>query len=131
MEKKTLSEVVSVRIDKPLLEHIEELATKDMRTRANQILVLLNRSVSAIDVVSRHLEYVVKTLHEEEGRNPLLAEYWRGELHAVKWLLALFCGERVKGEVLDHIRERTKLPIPHIVPLAEDGNRYGFDSDAG
>jgi hypothetical protein len=97
------------------------------------IMVLLNRSVSAIEVVSQHLEWLVKNLHEEEGKNPdsPQAEYLRGELHDTKWLLGVFCGEDVREEVLERVRRRTQLPMPHIVPLASDGNRYGFDSDAG
>ena len=96
-------------------------------------MVLLDRSQKAKGVITNHLERLVKTLREEEARNPdsPQAEYWRGELHAVKWMAALFLGEHGKAEILEEIRRRTKLPIPHIVPLAADGNRYGFDSDAG
>jgi len=133
MEKDQLSEVVSFRISAQLLARLDKLAKKEMRTRGNMIMVLLNRSVSAIEVVSQHLEWLVKNLHEEEGKNPdsPQAEYLRGELHDTKWLLGVFCGEDVREEVLERVRRRTQLPMPHIVPLASDGNRYGFDSDAG
>ena len=58
-------------------------------------------------------------------------EYRRGQLHATKALLATFFGERTKDQILQMVREKTGLPIPHIVPLGPDGKRYGFDSDAG
>ena len=96
-------------------------------------MVQLIRSMGAIDVVSQHLEWLVKNLHEEEQRKPDSphAEYFRGQLHDTKWLLGLFGGEQVRQEVLARVRRRTQLPMPHIVPLDRDGNRYGFDSDAG
>ena len=133
MDKDALTEVVSFRIGRNLLEQLDRMARKEMRTRGNLIMVLLDRSQKAKEVVGNHLEWLVKTLHEEEARNPdsPQAEYWRGELHAVKWMAALFLGEHEKAAILERIRRRTNLPIPHIVPLAPDGNRYGFDSDAG
>ena len=96
-------------------------------------MVQLNRSIGAIDVVTRHLEWLVKNLHDEEQRDPNSpqAEYFRGQLHDTKWLLGVFCGERVRDGVLTRVRQQTQLPMPHIVPLDRDGNRYGFDSDAG
>jgi hypothetical protein len=57
--------------------------------------------------------------------------YTRGGLWAAKWMTSALLGENVKDESLREIRERTRKPIPHIVALAKDGNRYGFDSDAG
>ena len=133
MNKDHLTEVVSFRISAELLAELDKLAKEEMRTRANTIMLLLYRSVSAIDVISQHLGWLVKNLHEEEGKNPdsPQAEYLRGQLHDTKWLLGVFCGEHVREEVLARIRHRTRLPMPHIVPLSPDGNRYGFDSDAG
>jgi hypothetical protein len=133
MEKEQLSEVVSFRISAQLLSRLDKLARKEMRTRGNMIMVQLHRSLSVIDVVSQHLEWLVTNLHEEEGKNPdsPQAEYFRGQLHDTKWLLRVFCGEHVTEEVIARIRRKTQLPMPHVVRLASDGNRYGFDSDAG
>jgi len=87
---------------------------------------------AVIEVVSRHLERLV-SLHEEEQRNIASpqAEYFRGQLHDTKWLLGLFCGEQVREEVLTRVRQQTRLPLPHLVPLAPDGNSYGGDTDGG
>ena len=133
MRNQELSEVISFRVSQETLHRLDQLAMEEMRTRGNLIMVLINRSLAAIESVTSHIEWLVKALHEEEKRNPdsPQAEYLRGQLHSTKSLLALFCGEPVKARVLDEVRKSTKLAIPHIVPLAPDGNRYGFDSDAG
>jgi uncharacterized repeat protein (TIGR03803 family) len=41
---------------------------------------------------------------------------------------APFFGKRAVRWIDDRVRERTKLPIPHVVALSEDGKRNGFDS---
>lgn len=133
MDKEQLTEVVSFRISPQLLARLDKLAKREFRSRGNIIMVQLNRSVTGIDVVTRRLECLVKALHEEEQRDPdsPQAEYWRGALHDAKWLLGVFCGESVRDEVLMKVRQATQLPIPHVVRLDRDGNRYGLDSDAG
>jgi hypothetical protein len=133
MDTEQLTEVVSFRVSAQLLAKLDRLARNEMRSRGNMIMLQLTRSVAGIDVVTRRLESVVKILHEEEQRNPdsPQAEYWRGALHDTKWLLGVFCGQQIREEVLVRVRERTQLPMPHVVSLDHDGNRYGFDSDAG
>jgi len=133
MEKQQLTEVVSFRISPQLLARLDKLAKSEMRSRGNMIMAQLNRSMAGIDIVTRRLEWLVSTLHEEEQRNPdsPQAEYWRGALHDTKWLLRVFCGQQVGEEVLARVRQKTRLPMPHVVGLDHDGNRYGFDSDAG
>jgi hypothetical protein len=51
-------------------------------------------------------------------------------LHGAKWMLAELRGTRIKDRVCREVRKRTEKPFPYIVPLAPDGKRYGFDSDA-
>ena len=128
-----LSEVISFRLNKGTLDRMDALAERELRSRGNMVMVTLKRSTDAIVVLERHLELLVKELHEESKKNPDTpqAEYLRGELHATKWVAAIFLGERAKDGLLDAVRKKTGLPIPHIVPLASDGNRYGFDMDAG
>jgi hypothetical protein len=128
-----LSEVISFRLDKGTLDRMDALAEQELRSRGNMVMVTLKRSTDAIVILQRHLEFLVEELHQESKRNPdsPQAEYCRGELHATKWVAALFLGERAKDGLLDAVRKKTGLPIPHIVPLASDGNRYGFDIDAG
>jgi hypothetical protein len=47
-----------------------------------------------------------------------------------RWMLSAFYGKRAVRWVNQQVRQRTKLPMPHVVPLDEDGNRYGFDSES-
>ena len=82
---------------------------------------------------TRIIELIVKMLNSEverRGEDSVQAEYFRGQLHGAKWMLAELRGPRVKGRVCDEVRKRTGRPFPHIVPLGPDGKRYGFDSDA-
>jgi len=97
------------------------------------IQAMLQNTTDGLETIRTYVVWLVKTLNEEEARDPdsPQAEYIRGELHATKWLLEVFCGRRVKFQLLEEIRNMTGLAIPHIVPLDRDGHRYGFDSDAG
>lgn len=99
---------------------------EDFKMKAEEV----NRE---IDVVTKRLESIVKRLNEEEEQNPdsPQTEHLRGQLLGMKDCLSIFCGTSVKDRVLDEVRKRTQLRIPHIVPLDRDGNRYGFDMDAG
>jgi hypothetical protein len=126
-------EVISLRIPKSVLEKFDRIAEMERRPRASMIRALMENSVNAITIVTRNLEWQVNTMDDLEKKYPDSAqlEYRRGQLHATKALLATFFGERTKDQILDLVRTKTGLPIPHIVPLDPDGKRYGFDSDAG
>jgi hypothetical protein len=54
----------------------------------------------------------------------------RGQLHGAKFMLSELRGAAFKDHVLREVRKRIKKPFPHIIALAPDGNRYGWDSDA-
>ncbi len=97
------------------------------------IAVLLNRSVALKEAWTQKLEYLVKMINEEQSKKPdtPFVEYHRGMLSTLKDTIASVYGEHEKDRILDEIRERTNLPIPHIVPLYNDGNRYGLDLDEG
>jgi hypothetical protein len=45
-------------------------------------------------------------------------------------MLTAFFGDRAMRWVNREVKQRTHLPMPHILPLEEDGNRYGTDSEA-
>jgi predicted transcriptional regulator len=126
-------EVISFRVPKDVLEKFDRIAEMERRPRAAMIRTMLENSVNVITIVTRNLEWQVKTMAEleEQYPNSPQLEYRRGQLHATKALLATFFGERIKDLILEKVRKATGLPIPHIVPLSPDGNRYGFDSDAG
>ena len=94
---------------------------------------IMENAVNAVTILTRNIEWQVKTMADLEAKYPDSAqlEYRRGQLHATKSLLSIFVGERTKDHLLRKVRKKTGLPIPHIVPLDLDGNRYGWDSDAG
>jgi predicted transcriptional regulator len=126
-------EVISFRVPRDVLEKFDRLAEMERRPRAGMIRAMMENSINAITIVTRNLEWQVKTMAELEAKSPdsPQLEYRRGQLHATKYLLATFFGERTKDLILQKVREQTGLPIPHIIPLDRDGNRHGFDSDAG
>ncbi len=45
-------------------------------------------------------------------------------------MLAAFFGKRAMRWVNQRVREQTNLPMPTIIPLSDDGSRYGFDTEA-
>jgi hypothetical protein len=126
-------EVISFRVTKDVLKQFDRIAEMERRPRASMIRAMMENSINAITIVTRNLEWQVKFMAELEGKHPdsPQLEYRRGQLHATKSLLATFFGERTKDRILQSVREKTGLPIPHIIPLDPDGNRYGWDSDAG
>jgi hypothetical protein len=126
-------EVISFRVPKDVLEQFDRVAEMERRPRANMIRVMMENSVNAIAIVTRNIEWQVKEMHElvEKYPNSTQLEYRRGQLHAMKHLLSIFFGEQTKDKILQAVREKTGLPIPHILPLGPDGERYGMDLDAG
>jgi hypothetical protein len=125
-------EVLNFRTDRDLVRGLDRLAAEERRTRANLIEKLLAEAID-LDAPIRVIELIVNMLNSEverRGEDSLQAEYIRGQLHGAKWMLAELRGSRVKSRVCDEVRKRTGRPFPHIVPLAPDGKRYGFDSDA-
>jgi predicted transcriptional regulator len=126
-------EVVSFRVPKDVLEKFDRIAEMERRPRAGMLRAIIENSINAVTIVTRNLEWQVKMMADLEQKYPdsPQLEYRRGQLHATKALLAVFFGERTKDQILQTVRKTTGLPIPHIVPLDPDGNRYGWDSDAG
>jgi hypothetical protein len=125
-------EVLNFRTDRQLVERLDKLAASERRTRASLMERLLidatdmERPVRIIDLVVRMLYAEV----ERRGEDSVQAEYFRGQLHGAKWMLAELRGNAIKDRVCHEVRKRTGKPFPHIVPLAPDGKRYGFDLDA-
>jgi predicted transcriptional regulator len=126
-------EVVSFRVPKDVLEQFDRVAEMERRPRASMIRSMMESSVNAVTMMTRNLEWQVKIMADLEEKYPdsPQLEYRRGQLHATKALLSTFLGERTKNHILQKVRRKTGLPIPHIIPLDSDGNRYGWDSDAG
>jgi hypothetical protein len=125
-------EVLNFRTDRQLVERLDKLATEENRTRANLMEKLLSEATD-IELPVRIIELIVQTFYSEverRGADSVQAEFMRGQLHGAKWMLAELRGTRTKDRVCREVRKRTEKPFPHIVPLAPDGKRYGFDSDA-
>jgi len=131
--KKEPIEVISFRVPRDVLEKFDRIAEMERRPRASMIRVMMENSINAITIVTRNLEWQVNVMHELEEKSPdsPQLEYRRGQLHAMKHLLAIFFGEQTKDKILQTVREKTGLPIPHILPLGPDGERFGLDMDAG
>jgi hypothetical protein len=75
---------------------------------------------------------MLPTFNEEHRKNPdsMQAEFWRGAMAGARSMLLAFFGKRAVRWVNQKARERTKLPMPHVVPMQDDGHRYGIDSEA-
>ena len=133
MANQERTQVVSIRLEQETLQALDRMAKNDGRTRANLIGVLLTRTVAHIPRVAEYMEQLVQSLHEEEEGDPdsRRAEYLRGQFLGTKDMLSRFLGANFKDQILQDIRNKSSLPIPHVVPVYRDGKRYGFDSDAG
>ncbi len=79
------------------------------------------------------IESIVTSFYDavqRNGKDSPQNEYIRGMLNGAKSMFAVFRGHEIRDVVLDEVRRRTGKPLPNIIPLAEDGNRYGWDMDA-
>ncbi len=79
------------------------------------------------------IQSIVCSFYDEvqrNGKRSPKSEYMRGMLHGAKSMLAELRGQAIKERVLNEARRRIARPFPSALPLAEDGNRYGWDIDA-
>jgi hypothetical protein len=67
---------------------------------------------------------------QQNGKHSLQTEYMRGMLNGAKSMLSELRGQATKEQVLNEARRRIAKPFPSALPLAEDGNRYGWDIEA-
>lgn len=84
---------------------------------------------AAKDILAQEMRMLLEAERDNEREG--IQEYARGGFHGAKWVVSALLGDRVKDEILSEIRRETGRPIPHIVGLARDGQRYGWDLDAG
>lgn len=123
--------VVSFRAPRELVLQLDEIAKGSQRSRANFIVRTLTHAANLEPAVVA-MEQIQRHLVELDNKNPdsLQTEYYRGVMAGARDIIAAFFGKRAIRWVNHKVRERTKLPMPHVIPLSEDGNRYGFDSEA-
>jgi hypothetical protein len=79
------------------------------------------------------IELIVCSFYDEVQRNgkaSVQGEYIRGMLNGAKSMLAELRGQAIKEQVLNEARKGIARPFPSTIPLAEDGNRYGWDIEA-
>ena len=125
------SVVISFRAPRSLVTKLDEIASGDQRTRANFIVRTLTNAATLGPAIGT-IKLILPTLVELHQKSPdsTQAEYHRGLMNGARWMLSSFFGDRAMRWVNREVKERTHLPMPHILPLEEDGNRYGFDSEA-
>lgn len=123
--------VVSFRAPRELVTQLDEIAKGDQRTRANFIVRTLTHAVSLEPAIVT-IEQILPRLVELAQKDPdsIQTEYHRGAMAGARSMLAAFFGKRAIRWVNRQVRARTGSPMPHVVPLSEDGNRYGFDTEA-
>ena len=123
--------VVSFRAPRALVKELDQIAKGDDRTRANFVVRTLSQAVS-LEPAIQTIEQMLPRLLEEHQKNPdsVQSEYWRGAMGGARSVIMAFFGKRAMRWVNQRVREKTKLPIPHVVPLQSDGYRYGIDTEA-
>ena len=125
------SVVISFRAPRSLVTKLDEIASGDQRTRANFIVRTLTNA-STLEPAISTIEQILPRLVELDQKSPdsTQTEYSRGLMNGARWMLTAFFGDRAMRWVNREVKQRTHLPMPHILPLEEDGNRYGTDSEA-
>jgi len=81
---------------------------------------------SAVDLI----ESIVYSFYEAAqrgGENPRQIEYLRGALYGARLMLTELKGRSGEELALAEVCRRIGGPVPSTLPLAEDGNRYGWD----
>ena len=76
------------------------------------------------------IQLIVCSFYDEvqrNGKGSVQSEYIRGMLNGAKSMLSELRGQATKEQVLNEARRRIAKPLPSALPLAEDGNRYGWD----
>jgi len=79
------------------------------------------------------IQLIVCSFYDEvqrNGKGSVQSEYIRGMLNGAKSMLAELRGHATKEQVLNEARRGIARPFPCALPLAEDGNRYGWDIEA-
>lgn len=123
--------VISFRAPRELVSQLDDIAKGDQRSRANFIVRILTSAVTlepAISVIKELQPRLVELA--EKDPDGLQTEYWRGAMGGARSMLAAFFGKRAMRWVNQRVREQTNLPMPTIIPLSDDGSRYGFDTEA-
>src|SRR5262249_10324816 len=114
-----------------LVQKLDEIAKYDQRTRANFLVRTLTQAVTLEPAIAT-IEMILPRLVELAEKSPdgIQTEYYRGVMSGARSMLSAFFGKRAIRWVNAQVKKRSNLPMPHVIPLSEDGYRYGIDSEA-
>jgi len=123
--------VVSFRAPRSLVEDLDRIAQGEERNRASFIVKTLSQAVS-LEPAIQTVEYLQEPLVKAVQHNPdsMQSEFWRGTMAGARSMLVAFFGKRSVRWVNQQVKRETKLPMPHVIPMQDNGHRYGFDSEA-
>jgi len=123
--------VISFRAPRELIRQLDDIAKGDQRSRANFIVRILTNAVT-LEPAIRVIKELQPRLVELAEKDPagLQTEYRRGAMGGARSMLAAFFGKRAISWVNQRVKEQTGLPMPTIIPLSDDGVRYGIDLEA-
>lgn len=82
--------------------------------------------------IVEELSRLLRAFHEANEKNPngFYCVSWRGQLGGFRNGIRLALGDKTSSEILEAVRQETKLGFPHIGPVQDDGEILGFDSEA-
>jgi hypothetical protein len=82
--------------------------------------------------VIERLAWTLKTFHEAEQKKEGGYESvsWRGQLGGFRHALDVIVGQRATSEILEAVRQQTRLGFPHVGPVTDSGEILGMDSEA-
>jgi hypothetical protein len=82
--------------------------------------------------VVERLAWTLKTFHEAEQKKEGGYESvsWRGQLGGFRHALDIIVGSKATSDILEVVRQQTKLGFPHVGPVTDDGDIFGIDSEA-
>lgn len=78
------------------------------------------------------LAWTLKTFHETDQKNKEGYESvsWRGQLGGFRRALGIIIGKGATEEILETVRQQTRLGFPHAGPVTDDGEIYNIDPEA-
>jgi len=93
----------------------------------------LQPSPDALARLIKEGAFLLKVFHDEFAKDKTgrETEYWRGQLAGWRHALDSSFGESVAHSILELVRKRTTLTVPHCGPLSKDLTGYlGTDMEA-
>jgi hypothetical protein len=82
--------------------------------------------------IIERLTWSLRAFHdaEEKMQGGCESVSWRGQLGGFRHALDIIVGARTTCEILHSVRTQTGLGFPHVGPVTDSGDIFGFDSEA-